>query len=118
MTDYLRADAELSIKEGMLEEFKVLANAVIEKVKANEPNTLSYELYLSKDGSQCHVAETYRDSDAVMAHLGNIGEILGSVLEVAPLTRFKLYGNPSDEVRQALEPLGTQFFDEFSGFAR
>jgi quinol monooxygenase YgiN len=118
MTSYLRTDAELSIKEGKLDEFKELANPIIEKVDANEPNTLTYEWYLSEDGSKCYIVETFKDSDAVMAHLGNVGDMFGPLFEVAPLTGFKIYGSPSDGVRQTLEPFGAQFFEHFNGVTR
>ena len=43
MTKYIRANAELSIPEGKIDEFKKLAAEVIKKVEANEPNTLSLD---------------------------------------------------------------------------
>jgi quinol monooxygenase YgiN len=118
MTNYIRSNAELSIVEGKIDEFKKLAAEVIKKVEANEPNTLSYEWFLSADQSKCYVLELYKDSDAVMAHLGNIGELLGPLLEIAPLTSLMVYGSPSDEVRQALEPFGTKFFEHWNGLTR
>jgi quinol monooxygenase YgiN len=118
MTDYIRANAELSIPAGKIDEFKKLAAELIKKVEANEPNTLSYEWFLSDDESKCYVLEIYKDSEALMAHLGDIGEMMGPFLELAPLTRLELYGSPSDEVRQALEPFGTKFFEHWNGLTR
>jgi quinol monooxygenase YgiN len=118
MTDYLRSNVEISISAGKIDEFKQLATEIIKKVEANEPNALSYEWFLSDDESKCYVVEIYKDSEAVMAHLGNIGEMMGPILEIAPITRLEVYGSPSDELRQALEPLGAQYFEHWNGITR
>jgi quinol monooxygenase YgiN len=118
MTDYIRVNAKLSIKEGKLSEFKEKGNAAIEKVKANEPNMLSYEWYLSEDGSKCYIVEIYKNSDAIMAHMGNVGDLLGPFFELAPLTGLNIYGSPSDEVRQAFASFGAQYHEHFNGFTR
>ena len=54
----------------------------------------------------------------IMAHLGNVGDILGPLLELAPLTGLKVYGSPSNEVRQALGPFGAQYYEHFNGVTR
>lgn len=118
MTDYIQANAELSISAGKIDEFKKLAAEMIKKVEANEPNIVSYDWFLSDDKSKCYVLERYKDSEAVLAHLGNIGEMMGPLLELAPITRLKLYGNPSDELRQAVEPFGPKVFEHWHGFTR
>ena len=56
MTNYIRAIAEVSIPEGKINEFRKLAAEIIDKVEANEPNTLSYEYFLSNDESKCYVS--------------------------------------------------------------
>ena len=115
MANYIRATAEHSIVEGKINEFKMLAAGIIERVEATEPNTLSYEWFLSDDDSTCYVVQIYKDSEAVMAHLGNIADLLGSFDEVAPLTGLMIFGSPSDELRKALEPVGAKIIGHWSG---
>lgn len=117
-SDFIRFDAEFSIQDGKLDEFKKRVNDIIEKVKANEPNMLNYDWYLSGDGSKCYVVDTYRDSDAILVHLANVGTMLGALAQIAPITSFRVYGNPSDEVRQASGALSPQYFEHFHGFTR
>lgn len=118
MTDSIRAIAEYAIPEGKLDEFKRMAAEIIDEVRANEPNTLSYEWFLSKDESKCYVVQRYRDSEAVLAHLANIADLSGRLHEVAPLTGVMIFGSPSDELRQALERVGPKVFEHWNGVTR
>jgi quinol monooxygenase YgiN len=118
MTNYIRANAEHSISDGKINEFKKLAAEILERVEANEPNTICYEWYLSNDESKCYVVQIYKDSESVMAHLGNIVDLMGPFHEVAPLTGLMIYGSPSDELRQALEPVGPKIFEHWNGVTR
>jgi quinol monooxygenase YgiN len=118
MTNYIRAIAEVSIPEGKINEFRKLAAEIIDKVEADEPNTFSYEYFLSNDESKCYVVQLYKDSEAVMAHLGNISDLAGPLHEVAPLTGLMIFGSPSDELRQALEPVGPKIFEHWNGVTR
>jgi quinol monooxygenase YgiN len=118
MTNYIRATAEVSIPVGKINEFKKLAAEIIDKVETNEPNTLSYEYFLSDDESKCYVVQLYKDSEAVMAHLENIGDLAGPFHEVAPLTGLMIFGRPSDELREALEPVGAKIFEHWNGVTR
>ena len=70
MSSCIVTDFQLSIKEGQVEAFKAFANTMIEITNVNEPNTLVYEWFINEDDSECHLLETFRDSDAFMAHLG------------------------------------------------
>jgi quinol monooxygenase YgiN len=118
MTDYIRATAEVSIPPGKINEFKVLAAEIIAKVQANEPGTFSYEYFLSSDESKCYVVQYYKDSEAVLAHLENIRDLAGPLHEVAPLTGLMIFGNPSGELRRALEPVRPQIFERWNGVTR
>jgi hypothetical protein len=57
-------------------------------------------------------------SEAVMAHLGNIGELSGPLHELAPLTGLMIFGSPSDELRQAIEHVEPTFFEYWNGVTR
>ena len=118
MTNYIRAVAEVSIPEGKTNEIKKLVAEIIDKVEANEPNTMSYEWFFSNDESKCYVIQSYKDSDAVIDHLRNIGELSGPLHEVAPLTGLMIFGSPSDELRQAINHVGPKYFEHWNGVTR
>ena len=112
--EQITATALFKIKEGKLEEFKELIPALISTVKEKDPGTLTYDWYLNENNMECEVVEIYADSQAVIAHSGNVGEILQKVLEVADLS-LKLYGNPSEELRNALQGLDVKVYPFYSG---
>ena len=118
MLSHIVTDFELSIKEGKLDDFKAIVNTMTEMTDVNEPNTLVYEWYINEDGSECHLLETFKDSDAFMVHLGNVSHMLGTLFELATMTRAKIYGSPSAELQEALDPLGVQYFAHFNGVTR
>jgi len=118
MSGYIVTDFQLSIKEGKLDDFKAVVNTMIEMTDVNEPNTLVYEYCINEDGTECHLLETFKDSDAFMIHLENVGHMFDTLFESATMTRAKIYGSPSAELQQALDPLGVQYFTHFNGVTR
>ena len=109
---------EFSINDGKLEEFKAKSTAYIEAVKANEPGAITYQWFLAEDGKRCLVHEAFRDSDALMAHLGHVGPTLPDLLAIAPITRLEELGSASDAARAALAQLGAVHFPHLGGFDR
>ena len=118
MSSYIVTDFQLSIKEGKLEDFKAFVDTMIEITDANEPNTLVYEWYINEDGNECHLLETFKDSDAFMAHLGNVSHMFDTLFTFAMMTRAKIYGSPSAELQRSLDPLGVEYFGHFNGVTR
>ena len=118
MSGYIVTNFELSIKEGKLDDFKAVVNTMIEMTDVNELNTLVYEYYINEDGTECHLLETFKDSDAFMVHLGNVGHLFDTLFESATMTRAKIYGSPSAELQQALDPLGVEYFAHLNGIER
>ena len=118
MSGYIVTDFQLSIKEGKLDDFKAIVSTMVEITNLNEPNTLVYEYHINEDGTECHLLETFKDSDAFMVHLGNVGHLFDTLFESATMTRAKIYGSPSAELKQALEPLGVEYFLHLNGVER
>ena len=118
MSSSIETDFKLSIKEGRLDDFKAFVTTMIEVTKLREPDTSVYEWYINEDGSECHLLETFKDSDAFMVHLGNVSHMFGTLFELATMTRAKIYGSPSAELQEALDPLGVQYFAHFNGVTR
>ena len=118
MSCYIVTDFQLFIEEGKLEEFKSIVNTMVEITNLNEPNTLVYEYHINEDGTECHLLETFKDSDAFIVHLGNVSHMFDTLFGFATMIRAKIYGSPSVELQQALDPLGVQYFAHFNGVTR
>ena len=118
MSQKLQYTVEWGIKPGGLDTFKSLANQAIDLVQANEPGMIGYQWYFNDDESKCYTVEWFNGSEAFMAHLQNVGGILPKILEVSDITRFEVFGNPSEEARTALAGLGASIVGYYGGFTR
>jgi quinol monooxygenase YgiN len=97
---------ELAIKPGELDNFRALLHEMIESTRT-EPETLSYEWFISDDGSVAYGYERYADSAAAMTHLRAFSEKSGDRFRAAvDRTRLTVFGAPNDEVREALSESG------------
>ena len=112
--------AELTIGEGNLETFKALAEEMVAAVKSTEPGTLSYEWYITEDGTTCYVDEWYVDTQAALAHLnGEAPRLLPAILEVSEFTSLKVISDISSrELRDKLTSFGAIFTSHGVGFTR
>jgi quinol monooxygenase YgiN len=112
--------AEFIIKEGKIEEYKKLVQDMSRAVEANEPDTINYEFYLNRDETKCIVHETYRNSEAALAHNTSIASqtVPPNIFSISSICRFDVYGNPSEELRKVLTSFGSQTYNLFDGFSR
>jgi quinol monooxygenase YgiN len=112
--------AEFTIQEGKMEEYKKLVQDMSRVVEANEPDTINYQFYLNRAGTKCIVNETYANSEAVFAHINGVASqtILPKIFNVSKISRFDVYGNPSEELQKALASFGPQTYNLFAGFSR
>ena len=105
------------IKDGKSEHFKQLGEQMVDKSK-EEPKCLYYGFTF--DGDEAHCREGYADADGLLAHLGNVGELLGEALKVADIIRLEVHG-PEQELAKLREPLAglnPRFFVLECGFRR
>ena len=58
-----------------------------------DPGTQSYEWYLNANRTECLVLEVYQDSNALLAHVGNLGDLLGRLMTVSDLA-IEVCGDP------------------------
>ncbi len=113
--------AEITIEEGKIEDFKKLIQDMSKAVEANEPETIEYQFYIDGTGTKCIVHETYRNSEAAIAHNNGVAsqKILPRIFNISIITRFDVYGNPSDELQKVLTSVGVQtYYNLFAGFKR
>jgi len=100
------------IAPGDLAEFKRLAGQALELTKG-EAGTLQYDWFFSGDESKCVVRETYEKSDAVLAHVANMGELLGKLAELGGGLEIEAFGTLSPQLAEAvagLQPTVCGFF--------
>jgi len=106
--------ALLKIHPGKLDEFKNKVPELIKAVKQNEPGAIMYDWFLNEDAMECTVLETYADTKAVMAHVGNVGELLQQLFEISDLS-MQVFGNPDPELSKMIQDMGARHYPFFSG---
>jgi hypothetical protein len=105
------------INEGQLDAFKALGPKFIERTR-NEPGCVHYAF--SFNGNIAHCREGYDDAAAVLAHLDNVGALLGEALKIASIMRLEVHG-PAAELAKLKGPmanLNPQYFELAEGGLR
>lgn len=97
----------LDFTKGSVEEFKRLVEQSMELVRANEPGTLQHDIYFNADQTRAVSIERYVDSQALIDHAANIGELMGAIAETGS-AEGELLGDVSPELRAMIEasPVG------------
>jgi Antibiotic biosynthesis monooxygenase len=90
-----------SVSAANLMDFKRIAAEAL-AVTVTEPGTLQYDWFFNDDETVCVIQETYEDSDAFFAHFGNVGALLGPLMEKGGVVKLDVFGTPSQEVQDAL----------------
>lgn len=111
----IRIVARNRIHPGKLEAFTEIAAKCLAAAH-RDPGTQSYEWYFNADRSECVVLEVYDDSNAVLAHVGNLGDLLGQVMTVSDLT-LEVFGDPSPALRQVGDSMGAKVYSYLQGLA-
>jgi hypothetical protein len=86
-----------------MDEFKALCEQFI-SITAREPKCLYYGF--SFNGDNVHCREAYEDAEGLLAHLGNVGELLNEVFKISEITRLEVHG-VAEELAKLTEPLST-----------
>lgn len=105
------------VHQDKLDTFREGCKAFVKKTRG-EPGCLFYGFSFA--GEEVHCREGYRDAEALLAHLDNVGPLLQEALKIADLTRLEVHG-PSDQLallREPLAGLNPQFFVLEMGFRR
>lgn len=110
----IQITARFNIHPGNEEAFKELATACIACVKEKDKNTLQYDWYFSADNSQCMVRETYPNSEAILAHVANLGPLFGRFLELSEFTP-EIYGSPSADLLGAVAAFNPKVYAFYKG---
>lgn len=105
------------VQEGQLPAFRALGPRFVEKTRG-EAGCMHYAFSFS--GNVAHCREGYDNAEAVLAHLQNVGDLLGEALKIARIIRLEVHG-PASELQKLKGPmasLGPQFFELEAGIRR
>jgi quinol monooxygenase YgiN len=108
----LQGIARYKFHESKLEEFKRLSAQCMEIVRSKDTGTLQYEIYFNDDQSECIVLERYTDSEALIEHLANLGDLGVAILATGSVSG-ELLGEPSAELRATLADSPVRLFTPF-----
>jgi quinol monooxygenase YgiN len=105
----IQVTARMKIHDGKLAEFKEAAELCMKSVRENDSGTLQYDWFLNKDETECVVRETYRDSDALLEHVGNLGDAGGALVATCSM-ELEMFGAPSEQLVAATERMRPKIY--------
>lgn len=89
------------VHPGQLDAARALLPQFVAKTES-EPACRYYEFTINDDTVFCR--EAYADADGTLAHLANVGELLGEMLKISDLLRLEIHG-PAAELAKLKGPL-------------
>ena len=110
----IQITAKFKIHTNKVELCKKIAAECVAAVKQNEKDALQYDWFVNHAQTEIIVRETYANSEAVLAHLGNVGELLGQLLSMSDF-EGEIYGNMSEELKHALEGMNVKVYTFYLG---
>lgn len=102
ISNFVSLHPYFKVRAGQLDAAKALLPQFVAKTQT-EAKMLYYEFSLNGDEVFCR--EAYTDAAGVLAHLDNVGALLGEMLKVADVVRVEVHG-PAAELDQLRGPLG------------
>jgi quinol monooxygenase YgiN len=98
-----------NVSSSNLAEFKKVAAHALEITKG-EPGVLQYDWFFDDTQTVCVVREAYRDSEALLAHIANLGEALNTLSELGGGCELEMFGDPSLQLVDVMAPLQRSIF--------
>ncbi len=87
--------------------------------REKEPGALQFEFNIGNDQKTVDIYERYTDSKAALFHqTESFGPFATEFFAVAKLTRWVIYGKPSDEFKKANADFHPIYMTPFDGFVR
>ena len=101
-----------------IDEFTPLIPKLVAATK-KEPGALQFEFNIGDDQKTVDIFERYTDSKAALFHQAkSFGPYAKEFFAVAKLTRWVIYGTPSDEFKKANADFHPIYMPLFDGFVR
>jgi quinol monooxygenase YgiN len=108
----LQGIARFKFHEGKVEEFKRLSAQCMEIVRTKDTGTLQYDIYFNDDQSEGIVHERYRDSEALIEHTANLGDLMEAILATGSVSG-ELLGEPSAALRTKMADSPVRLFTNY-----
>ena len=99
----------LKIHSGKLAEFKALLPRFIQQT-SSEAGCLFYDFTLN--GDVVHCREAYVGAEGALAHIQNVGALLGEALKISDIQRLQVHGSAAElaKMREPLKDLPVEWF--------
>lgn len=110
----LQLTARCKIHPGKYDAFVAAAKACMASVRARDKGTQQYDWFVDAGKQEGVVRETYADSDALLAHVANLGEAMGALLGASDMS-LEIYGSPSQAVLDAAAAFPTKVYAFLQG---
>jgi quinol monooxygenase YgiN len=99
--------ARLKVRDGQLEGFMQQAAEMMRRTRETDTGTLTYDWFLSNDGTECEVHEAYVDADALVDHAFHVREARDVMFgEFASDHKIAFYGEPSPRLVGLVNKIG------------
>jgi quinol monooxygenase YgiN len=109
---------ELGIQPGRRGELEALIPEMTEST-AKEPGSRAYQFFINGAGTTMLAYERYADSDAALAHMAVFGEKFAArFMDLIEPGGFTVLGSPSDQLMEALGPLGASVHTPVGGYCK
>jgi quinol monooxygenase YgiN len=107
---------ELKVKPGQLGNFRILTGEMMAMAR-REPGALSYQRFVSEDGTIIHVYERYADFAAGVAHLEAFAKRFSNRFSaMVEREAFTVFGYPSAELKAVLDRYNAVYLKPFGDF--
>lgn len=107
---------QLSVKNGMLDYFKVLVEKVVAATR-KEVGTLAYFYSVDQSGQIVHIIEQYTDSLALVSHIDQtFAPFADDFISMVDIRKLTVYGNPDQNAKLRLDNFGAMYLKPFDGF--
>jgi quinol monooxygenase YgiN len=100
------------IHDAKSDEFKRISAQCMEITRMKDTGTLQYEIYPNDDQTEAVVLERYRDSEALIEHGANLGDLMEAILATGSFSG-ELLGEPTAELRANLAGSPVRLFTLF-----
>ena len=81
----------VNVSSASLADFKEVAAEALE-IAQREPGVLQYDWFFDDRETVCVVLETYQDAEALHAHISNVGETFGRLIELGGGCDLQVFG--------------------------
>jgi hypothetical protein len=113
------------IREGRLDEVKVMIHELTEFVETNEPRPILYQVFLDQTGRTMTVVQVHPDSESMEMHMDVAQSVFSKFQGLLQMRTMDIYGKPSQALLAAMtkkaEMLGASgvtVHDSQGGFSR